>query len=365
MKVQIETNVFRDVVLRASKIINKNTTIEIIKGILLTATKEGLVVTATNSDMTIQETIIKGVKIESEGAVVVPAKELVQLVKVYKRKEMNVQANENNHITIENGKTQIQIPGLNAEEFPNVPEINADRIKLNGDTLKNMIESTIFACATSEARPNLTGIKMELDKKQLVLEATDSHRLARKSFVLDDVSEEAAFLVVVPGGCMSYLASILKPEEIQLGFTVSQLVVEMGDLLFISRLLDVKYPDTKRIIPQSFSTKIDLKREEVIEAINLVTVVNDWDIIRLTITENDELKIEAKNVGQAYEYVPIQNLEGENISLPLNPKYLYDALRASQGESIRIGFTGKPTTSVLPSLDAPHELHLLLPVRDK
>src|SRR5690606_22831777 len=118
------------------------------------------------------------------------------------------------------------IPGLNAEEFPKVPKIETNRIKLSGDTLKAMIEKTIIACATSDTRPILTGIKMELSNKQLMLEATDSFRLARKSITLDDVPEEAAFFAVVPGATMDYLASILKSEEIQIGFTKNQFVVE-------------------------------------------------------------------------------------------------------------------------------------------
>jgi DNA polymerase III sliding clamp (beta) subunit (PCNA family) len=109
---------------------------------------------------------------------------------------------------------------------------------------------------------------------------------------------------------------------------------------------------------------MDLKREDLIEAVNLVTVVNDWDKIRISMSETDELKIEAQNIGQANEYVALQNVEGENIALTLNPKFLYEALKVTQGEIIRIGFTGKNSPFVLSSLDDPYELHLLLPCRE-
>ncbi|MGM9928786.1 MAG: DNA polymerase III subunit beta [Bacillus sp. (in: firmicutes)] len=357
------------------KAVASKTTIPILTGIKITATTEGVTLTGSDSDISIQSSIpleeegIELVQIEKTGSIVLQAKFFNEIVKKLPLDDVEIVVENGFQTIIRSGKAEFNLNGLDADEYPHLPQIEEENIiSIPTDLLKHLIRQTVFAVSTSETRPILTGVNWRIENDDIICTATDSHRLAlRKAKV--QVNSPESYNVVIPGKSLTELSKILDDshEAVNIVITNNQVLFKTKHLLFFSRLLDGNYPDTSRLIPSESKTDVVVNTKDFLQSIVRASLLGEGknNIVKLSTINQAEVEISSNipEIGKVVEEVQAETIEGEDLKISFNAKFMMDALRALEGTEIKISFTGAMRPFVIQVLNDDTMLQLILPVR--
>lgn len=376
MEFSVNRNAFLAKLNDVQRAISTKTAIEILTGLKLDLTDDGLTLTGSNADITIQTQLpvtasTADLTIESTGSIVLPARFFSEIVKKLPEKTMKVTVNDHYQATITSGSASFTINGLDAVNYPHLPEIDtAEQLTIAGDVLKQIISQTVIAVSKQESRPMLTGIHITIHNGELLAVATDSHRLSQRKITLTD-APEVDYDIIVPGDAFRELSRMIDDnEQLHLRVAENQILFTWGTTAFYSRLLDGMYPETSRLIPQDSSTQVEFNAGVLLQAIerasllshagqnNVVKLELDTDAQRATLSGN------SPEVGNVEEELQFSSLSGEGIAISFNPDYMKDALRSFGQATIKLAFTQplRPFTLV-PSDDQGDFIQLITPVR--
>lgn len=378
MKILIEREPLMNSIQNVMKAISSKTTIPILSGIKLEANDQGVKLTGSNSDITIESIIpveedgIVNIHEMVLGQIVVQAKFLPEIIRKLPDHQVEINVDSDLNLQIKSGHAEFKLNGQDAEEYPQLPVLQTDNsFDLQIDLLKMLIRQTNFAVSVSETRPILTGVHLKLENDLLELVATDSHRLASRKITMND-SEQLTFNnVVIPGKSLSELNKILDEtqETIQVSVTDNQILFRTKNLYFLSRLLDGNYPETSRLIPNQSKTVVKVDSKELIESIDRASLLakdNRNNIVKLVTKGQNTLQITSHSpeVGQVEETLETDSIEGEDLKISFNAKYMIDALKAIDSDQVSINFTGAMRPFVIrPEEDDEQILQLITPVR--
>jgi DNA polymerase-3 subunit beta len=360
-----------------SKAISSRTTIPILTGIKIDANASGVTLTASDTDISIQsfipmetqeETIIE---LYAKGSVVLPAKFFMEIVRKLPLQKVEIEVGDNFHTTIRSGSSEIQIMGLDPEEYPLLPQIEDDKImRLPSDLLKTMIRQTSFAVSTNETTPILTGVMWTINDGKLKFIACDRHRLASREASIDVDPQLRIHNIVISGRTLNELYKILPDQNALIDIVISdnQVLFKMSSILFYTRILDGTYPDTSKLIPQAFQTELVVNTKELTDAIDRAYLLSREDktnIVRMVMKEDRTIEISSSSseLGKVTEQLNVQHLKGELLKISFNSKYMLDALKVMDSDFIQIGFTGAMQPIIIKPEDSANLLQLILPYR--
>jgi DNA polymerase-3 subunit beta len=376
MKLTILRNELNDAIQHVSKAVASRTTIPILSGIKLEASMTGVTLTASDTDISIQsfiplETPNKTIgTVERTGSVVLTAKFFVEIVKKLPHEEVHIEVGERFQTRITSGATEIQLVGLDPEEFPILPTVQEDQVvSIPGDLLRDMIRQTVFAVTTNESTPILTGVLWNLQEGIYKFVATDRHRLASRTAMVE-LYDVRFSNIVISGKTLNELAKIVPDQNVMVDIVVAdnQVLFKLGNVLFYSRMLDGTYPDTSKIIPQSFKTELILNTKALNDAIDrayLLSREEKTNIVRL-ITMDDggiEISSSSSELGKVTEQLTVTEIRGEPLKIAFNSKYMLDVLKVIDSEELFIGFNGAMSPIIIRPSDHENSLHLILPYR--
>lgn len=376
MKLTILRNELNEAIQHVSKAVSSRTTIPILSGIKLEATFNGLTLTASDTEISIQsfipiETADKTIcTVHRTGSVVLPAKFFVEIVRKLPQEEVHIEVGDRFMTMITSGSSDIQLVGLDPEEFPILPSVAEDQfITVPGDILREMIRQTVFAVTTNESSPILTGVLWNLQDDVFKFVATDRHRLASRVSPVNG-GEIRFSNVVIAGKTLSELAKIVPDQNVLVDIVVaeSQVLFKLGNVLFYSRMLEGTYPDTSKIIPQKFQTELVLNTKNLSDSIDrayLLSREEKTNIVRLTTTEAGQIEISSSSseLGRVTDLIDTVSLSGEPLKIAFNSKYMLDALKVIDSEELFIGFNGAMSPIIIRPRDHDRSLHLILPYR--
>ena len=353
MKIRILKNELNESIQHVSKAISSRTTIPILTGIKLDVNFQGMTLTASDTDVSIQAFIPvednnkQIVKVERAGSVVLPAKFFVEIIKKLPSQEIEMEVQDGFQTLIRSGSTDIVIVGLDPEEYPILPAIEEDQmISMPGDLLKNMIKGTTFSISSNETSPILTGVLWNLSENQFKFVATDRHRLASRSIALqaDDVRFSN---IVISGKTLNELSKIIPDQNTAVDIVVAdnQVLFKIDRVLFYSRILDGTYPDTSKIIPTTFKTELVLDTKQLSESIDrayLLSREEKTNIVRLQTLEDGTIEISSSSseLGKVTEQITVSQFSGDPLKISFNSRYMLDILKVVESEQLHIGFTG-------------------------
>ncbi|MGJ9385292.1 DNA polymerase III subunit beta [Salipaludibacillus neizhouensis] len=378
MKFTIQRDQFVQGVQHVSKAISSRTTIPILTGIKIEASSEGVTLTGSDSDISIEAFIPKEdgdtelVDVEKEGAIVLQARFFGDIIKKLPESHVEVTVSDQFVTQLKSGSSVFNLNGLNPEEYPRLPEIEEENVfKLPKDLLKSIIRQTGFAVSTVETRPILTGVHWSIEDNQLTCTSTDSHRLAMRHAKVEANTSDLSFTnVVIPGKSLSELNKILddKEEWIEIIVTDNQILFKAANLLFFSRLLDGNYPATKNMIPTHSKTSVKLnakKLQDAIERALLLSREGKNNVVNVKTIEDNQIEITSvtPEVGKVTEDVESLEYTGEELRISFNGKNVIDALKVIDSTEIVINFTGAMSPFVMKPVESDHMLHLFSPVR--
>lgn len=362
-------------VLRA---ISSKTTIPILTGLKMVVNEDNLVLTGSNSDITIESVINANdaendLIIEATGAIVLPARFFSDIVKKLPDKKVTIEVTSGFQADITSGSAKFQINGQDAENFPHLPEIETNKsVTLPNDILKEVIRQTVIAVSKQESRPILAGVHMTLKDGVLTAVATDSHRLAQRKVVLENIDNSIDFDVIIPGKSMEELSGMISDvhEDVQMQVTENQVLFIFGNTHFYSRLLEGNYPETSQLIPQTADTTVELEAGTFLSSIERASLLSHEsrnDVVKLSLKPSESLvriSGDSPDIGTVEEKVVTSALDGNDLEISFNPNYMKDALRSFGQATIKISFTSplRPFTLV-PTEDQENFVHLITPVR--
>lgn len=362
-------------VLRA---ISSKTTIPILTGLKMVVDKERIILTGSNSDITIESVIDANnpdydLTVEDPGAIVLPARFFSEIVKKLPDKQVTIEVTSGFQADITSGTAKFQINGQDAENFPHLPEVETDKtITLPNDVLQEVIRQTVIAVSKQESRPILAGIHITLHDGLLTAVATDSHRLAQRKVALKDVDNGIDFDVIIPGKSMNELSGMISDvdEDVLVQVTENQILFIFGNTHFYSRLLEGNYPETSQLIPDTADTTVELDAGSFLASIERASLLSHEsrnDVVKLTLKPSENLvriSSDSPDIGTVEEEVATTALGGNDLEISFNPNYMKDALRSFGQTTVKISFTSplRPFTLV-PTEDGENFVHLITPVR--
>ena len=358
------------------KAVNSKTTIPILTGIKIDVTNEGINLTGSDADITIQTFIPveengeQIINISETGSIVLQARMFNEIVRKLPTNEVEIEVTNSFATNIRSGKSEFHLIGSDASEYPLLPELSADRqFSIPADLLKSIIRETVFAVATSESRPVLTGVNWKVEEDELICIATDSHRLARRKVKLENLPTDITS-VVIPGKSLNELFKILddSTNPVQIVLTNQQVLFKTDDVLFFSRLLEGNYPDTSRLIPEDYKTNVTINGKSLLQAIDRASLLAREDrnnVVRFETLQANTVEISSNSpeIGKVEEQIQVEALDGEALKISFSAKYMMEALKAIDGQDVIIQFTGAMRPFILRSIADDAILQLILPVR--
>ncbi|MBT2831117.1 DNA polymerase III subunit beta [Staphylococcus coagulans] len=357
------------------KAISPRTTLPILTGIKIDAKNEGIVLTGSDSEISIEITIpsqVDGeeiVNVTEPGSVVLPGRFFVDIIKKLPGREVKLSTNEQFQTLITSGHSEFNLSGLDPDQYPLLPQVSSeDALQLPVKVLKNVIAQTNFAVSTSETRPVLTGVNWLIQENELICTATDSHRLAVRKLKLED-EEIGDKNVIIPGKALAELNKIMteSEEHIDIFFASNQVLFRVGNVNFISRLLEGHYPDTSRLFPENYEIKLALDNSDFYHAIDRASLLareGGNNVIKLSAgDEQVELSSTSPEIGTVKEEVTANEVEGGNLKISFNSKYMMDALKAIDNDEVEVEFFGTMKPFILKPKDDDTVTQLILPIR--
>lgn len=377
MKLTVLKEYLNESISHVSKAISSKTTIPILSGIKIDADTTGMTLTASDTDISIQSFIpmekndIRVIELKQSGSVVLPSKFFVEIIRKLPAQQIEIEVKDHFQTIIRSGSAEIQLMGLDPEEYPLMPGIEENRrVQIPSDLLKTMIKQTAFAVSTNEATPILTGILWSIADGKLKFTACDRHRLASRETNIDVDPEFVLSNVSISGKTLNELSKILPDQNalIDVVFAENQVLFKMSSILFYTRILDGTYPDTSKLIPQSFQTELVVATQPLADAIDRAYVLSreeKTNIVKLVMREDQSIEVSSSSseLGKVTEELIVSRMDGELLRISFNSKYMLDALKVMDSEEIQIGFTGAMQPIIIRPNETSSLLQLILPYR--
>ena len=322
-------------------VVEKKTTIPILSNILVETDQDKVWLTATDLELGIRCSC--PARIKKEGAGTIPARKLLDYVRLLPDADLQVKLGENQWASFVCGRSRTRIAGMSRESFPELPQMPETLAEIPLSILADMIGSTIFAISAEESRFTLNGALLILKEDGLVMVATDGHRLSLIEKNVSLPGLEGPFRALLPKKAMSEilkLASDDNTKQIQFSGNDNHLFFRIDRRLLLSRKLTGNFPDYERVLPKEHPYSLLVPRDDLKPSIERVAQFADERsrAIRFQIFKG-ELKIYSSNsdTGESEETIPVEH-EGENVEIGFNAQYLLDFLRSAGGSEVEFRF---------------------------
>lgn len=366
MKIYCLSKNLKDSLVIAERNTSKNQTLPILGSVLLEANENNKIkIKATNLETAVE--VILPAKVEKQGIVVVPAKSLNSFISNISPEENISIQNQNNNIYVKTQKTQTVIKGYKNEDFPIFPKVTEIvSLNFNGESLKEALFSVVSACSMSDIKPELSSVYIRIFKNTIKFTATDSFRLAEKTITSKNNYLDKSFSILLPQKSVAEILKLLGNGDAVCMFNKNQLVLNTGNVKFITRLVDGVFPEYDQIIPKEFKTSVLAANSDFVYSLKLASVfvgrLND-----VSLKFDPQKKISSfyasnADVGEHNSEIDCE-IKGDEVKVKYNWKYLFDGVSQIKSEHIMIGLNGDQAPLVFRGKGDGSFLYLVMPLR--
>jgi DNA polymerase-3 subunit beta len=325
----------------------------------------GDVVTLTGHDLelTISVDVREGVSGSAEGAAVVPARLMSEVVRSLPPGAVEV-AVDDDQVRITAGRSEFSLRVFPVEEYPRPPEPAGDAVTLDAKELADALRQVVPAASSDEARPILTGVLLAAENGGLRLVATDSYRLAVRDLPGQSVLSEGQS-VLVPSRALNDLTKVLGGiTELTLRLGERDASFEAGDTRLTTMLIEGDFPNYRGLIPSAHPNRLIVGREALLEGVRRVKLLaREATPVRLAMSSDGlELMAVAQDVGQAHESLDAK-YEGNELTVAFNPDYLLQGVEVLSGDEVLIETVDSLKPALVRNPEHDEFLYLLMPVR--
>ena len=370
MKIACDKNILCEAIKNVQPAFSYKTTLVALEGILMKCRGGELSLTGYNLELGITKTV--SVNSGEDGEVILNAVLLSNIVNKMPSGIVNISTDEKLLTMIECNDVEFTILGLDAAEYPDMPILSGEQeFELPHFLLKNMIAQTLFAVAQTDQNPVHTGSLFDIADGVLNVVSVDGYRLAMRS---EKINVDGAFQFVVPGKTLSEIVKLLsrlvldeEEEKIRISVSSKHISFCVSGYVVISRLLEGEFLDYRNAIPKESTTKVTVETRSFLDSINRASIIINERAkspVRCTF-ETDSIKIFCETaLGKVNDSIAAA-IEGPEVKIGFNNKYMADALKASECDKIVVQINGPVSPMKLVPEDDDSFLFLVLPVRLK
>ena len=345
MKFKIKRTLLLENLNKVSKALSTKNLVPALAGIKFDLNKNGLTLTASDNDITIETFIPKTdeMEIEENGCIIIQGKYILDIVRKIKDENINLEVFDETKIIISTLNSEYNLNGINKREYPNINlEESKNHIILDSEELKKMILQTAFATSVDESRPQLTGINFKIIKDELECNATDSYRLARKILKLKEETGEN-YNIIVPSRNLLELIKVIDSEQIEMHIFNNKILFKMENTKFQSRLINGSYPNTTNLLPKDYLLNVTVNINDLYDVIDRVS----------TLTSDKE-----KNIVSL-------EIDGNTLIMRSSSeaKFMMEALKTFDGDEATIKFVGEINPIILKDNKEENLIQLVSPIR--
>ncbi len=372
MKLKIKKDLLLDGLSKVSKAISTKNLVPVLAGIKFELEKEGLTLTASDNDITIQvfiESNSDDMTIDQVGSIIIQGKYILDIVRKLPDEFINIEVVDDLKIIIYTENSEFNLNGISKSEYPNILlESSKNPISVNSRVFRSIINQTSFASSNDEARPILTGINFKILGNVLECNSTDSYRLARKVIQLETAVEDNYNIVIPSKNLLEFIKIMDDSEEnLELHVFNNKILIKFNNLLFQSRLISGTYPNTANLLPDEFMLSIHAKISDlysVIDRASILTSDKEKNIVTFEIVQNTlYVRSSSAEIGRVEEKMSIEKSNSENLKISFVAKYMMDALKSFDDDKVEISFVGEVKPIILKSEKDEGLTQLVLPIR--
>lgn len=351
------------------------TSLPILTNIKFDVREDHIVLTSSNTDIAIQVLLEdKDITIGKSGVLTIPGKFLIDIIRKATSDRIEFDLVEDRIVVIRSNRSEFKLRLMDSSDYPEIDFLSNEEepLTIDADLLKTLVKETSYAASTNEKRPILTGVNIKFNNNNLLAVATNSYRLSQKNIKLR--SNINNFDIVIPSKNLEDLTKILDTDTTDVNIYVShnKVLFKMENILFQSSLLEGTYPNTERIIPTEFPVSIPFNKDELLLAVERVSLLSprdkdtNYNIIKLKLNNDKSVELQSTNkeIGDANEVIlPTGDVIGSIINIAFSSRHLLDALRSFNSSEVILNFAGEVKPFILKSTTDDSLLHLILPVR--
>ncbi len=357
------------------KAVENRPTLPVLSNILLSTEDARLKLAAMDMSLGMSITCWIGAKVDQPGAITLPSRTLADLVNNLSPERVDLLLDKATQtINVRCGATVSNIKGIDASEFPLIPENTQGDVVVSGQVLKEMISQTVFAAAKEDNRPILTGVYTEFNGNMMTMAAADGYRLAVRTTEIEQRFDKKVFLVI-PARALAEVARIISDEDEEVSITLpgerDLVLFHMKNTNVSSQLLEGKFPDFGAIIPRSYNTS------SVVYTSDLLRACKRAEIFARDAAGSAQLIVKPpKGPGEPGEVVLVgkssergdntgmidASVEGEPLETSFNVKYLIDALNVISDERVVLQSSGSANPGVLRPENRDDFVYIVMPM---
>lgn len=365
MKAECLIEKLKEAIFQVGKISGKNLSLPILEAILIEAKNSEINIKATNLDIGLEVKI--PAKVEKAGKVAVPGYILAGFLQMLSSENNNIKLEAlNDNLSVSTNRNSTLIKSYPTDEFPIIPRVEKEEfIKIDAEKLCFGIRSVSFASLPSDIKPEISSVYFYLDDGYLYFVSTDSSRLAEKRFeVKKDVDFSSSIIPIKNANELVRIFENVK-GEVELIFNKNQMSVITPNIYFTSRVIGGIFPDYRQIIPKEKTTEVVVLKDELINSIKISIIFSDkFNQINFKIIPSDKFfEISSRNSEKGESVTKVEAvLEGEDMDMSFNAKFILDCLSSIKEDSVEILFNGHQKPVIIKGVGDRSFLYLLMPM---
>lgn len=344
-------------------VVERRQTMPVLANVLLSARDKRLSVTGT--DLEVELVAATQVQVELPGDITVPGRKFVDILRALPGSADVTLATEGERVMVRAGRSRFTLATLPAAEFPVLEEIHAQQtLSVSQGEFRRLIDKTHFSMAQQDVRYYLNGLLLETEESTLRAVATDGHRLALCEVSLTEPA--GAGQVIVPRKAVLELQRILGTDgTIELAIGTNHVRAQIGDIRFTSKLIDGRFPEYGRVIPDDPPKVAQADRELLRQALQRTAILANekYRGIRVAL-KPDLLTLQAHNPEheEAEDQVEV-TYAGDEVEIGFNVTYLLDALGAIETDQVELGFTDANSSCLIRAPGLTQARYVVMPMR--
>ena len=335
-------------------------------GIMLIAADGALTLRATDMELGLTR-VLDDAATEQGGSVLLPGRLFGDVVRSLPPGPVALALRtEQRDVEIAGGGARFHLRTLPAEDFPRLPELGDEAVRLPATPLASTIDLVARAASRDEVRPILTGVLMQAEESRLTMVATDSYRLSVKHAELESPVSQA-LEANIPARALRELARIISAEgadQVEISLSRNQAVFRTAGVTMSSRLIEGQFPSWRVLIPESFEHDVRLPREEFLEIARRISQLAQRNApLRLAFSEGElTVAAETPEIGDASEAMPAP-YSGEPLEIAFNPQFLIEGVESVATEEVALQLSSPLRPGLLRPVGGEDFSYLVMPIR--
>ena len=345
-------------------VVERRQTMPILSNVLLSANDDKLTVTAT--DLEVELLAEAEVTVSVTGDITVPGRKLHDICRALPDDAQLELAVNGDRLIVKAGRSRFTLSTLRASDFPIIEEVAAQQtLQLKRQDFRQMLEQTQFSMAQQDVRYYLNGLLFETDGQTLRAVATDGHRLALTELQMDKAAERKEQIIVPRKGVLELQRLLDGDGDVELTLGANHVQAQIDSIRFTSKLIDGKFPDYGRVVPEEPQNIVTCDRNLMRHALQRAAILSNekYRGVRLALEPNN-VTIQANNPEQeeAEEALEVE-YSGESMEIGFNVTYLLDALNAVTSEQVEIGLGDTNSSCLIRAPGSTNTKFVVMPMR--